>query len=195
MIAAALLLVVVVAFRAVLGVTHMHDAGWLHNFSPVAAIALCGAVYLPTRVAFVLPLLALLLSDLAINLGYGVPLVNGAMLVRYIALGLVAALGFALRRNALAPRVIGASVLGSIIFFLLTNTVSWLAEPAYAKDAVGWLAALTTGLPGVRPTTLEFFRNSLVSDLLFTALFVFCMHSQQAREDSAPVRQQQPARW
>ena len=33
--------------------THMQ---WLHNFSPVAAIALCGAIYFPRKIAILAPL-------------------------------------------------------------------------------------------------------------------------------------------
>ena len=46
-------------------------------------------------------------------------------------------------------------------------------DPGYAKNAAGLVQALTTGLPqyGSTPTWM-FFRNSLLSDLLFTAVFV-----------------------
>ena len=43
--------------------------------------------------------------------------------------------------------------------------------PDYAKTIPGWWQALTIGVPGFPPTLL-FFRNTLLSDLLFTALFV-----------------------
>jgi len=195
MIVAALLLVLVVAYRVVLGVTHMQDATWLHNFSPLAAVALCGAIYFPRRIAFVLPLAALLISDLLINARYGVALVTGEMLTRYVALALVASLGFSLREKRSAPLVIGAALLSSVLFFFLTNTASWLTEPAYAKTATGWLQALTTGVVGVRPTTLEFFRNSLFSDVLFTSVFLLCMRLSRAGENAATPRETAAARW
>lgn len=197
MIVAALLLLVVVAFRVVLGATqmHLHELTWLHNFSPLAAIALCGAIYLPRRIAFVLPLAALLVSDLLINARYGVALVSLEMLPRYLALGLVAGLGWMLRREPRAPLIMGASVLGSVSFFLVTNTASWLAEPRYAKSFGGWFEALTTGLPGVHPTTLEFFRNTLASDVMFTALFVSCMALQQWHARATALHEREPAPW
>ena len=40
------------------------ENSWLLNFSPVAAIALCGPVIFPRRVALVLPLAILLASDM-----------------------------------------------------------------------------------------------------------------------------------
>jgi hypothetical protein len=75
----------------------------------------------------------------------------------------------------LLPSVILPAVLGgSFFFYLTTNTASWLYEPGYAKTATGWLQALTTGLPGYAPTW-TFYRNTLVSDLLFTAIFLACI--------------------
>jgi hypothetical protein len=59
------------------------------------------------------------------------------------------------------------------MFYLVTNTVSWLTSVEYAKTTMGWWQALTTGLPGYAPTWM-FFRNSLVSDLVFTLLCVGC---------------------
>jgi hypothetical protein len=49
-----------------------------------------------------------------------------------------------------------------------------LGDVAYARTAAGWWQAMTVGLPGFPPTLL-FFRNSLVSDLLFTGLFAGAM--------------------
>ena len=197
MFVAALLLLVVVAFRVVLGATQMnlHELTWLHNFSPLAAIALCGAVYLPRRVAFVFPLAALLLSDLLINARYGVALVTPEMLPRYGALGLIAGLGWMLRNTPRLGWMLAGSVAGSVMFFLVTNTGSWLAEPRYAKNVAGLIQALTTGLPGVHPTTLEFFRNTLVSDVVFTALFVGCMALQHWLARAATLREREPAPW
>jgi len=174
MFAAVLLLLIAVVWRVVLGVMHSQDFGWLHNFAPLSAIALCGALCLPRRLAFAMPLSALFISDLLLNMHYGVALVTTEMLARYVALAGIACLGWSLRRRQHAGLVLGASVLGSVVFFLVTNTASWVAEPAYAKSFAGWVQAMTTGLPGF-PSTLTFFRHTLVSDVAFTALFLGAM--------------------
>src|SRR5579862_8545434 len=154
--AALLLLTAAVLYRLCAGLF-----GGLPNFSPVAAIALCGGVFLAPGLAFPLPLAALFFSDLALH-------------ARYIALGLAVALGWALRERAKAPAVLAAAVAGSLLFYVLTNTASWLGSPRYAQSFAGWLQALTLGVPGYPPTWM-FFRNTLLSDLLFTALFLACM--------------------
>jgi len=184
MFASFLLLLVAVVYRIVLGVTSSAQMDGWHNFSPLAAIALCGAIYLPRRLAIALPLVALFVSDLFLNAHYGTALLSLDILPRYLALGGCVGLGLLVRRRPELPRILGASVAGSLLFYVITNTGSWLAEPAYAKTAAGWWQALTSGLPGY-PPTLTFFRNSLLSDLFFTALFVGCMAV--SRRSGAPA--------
>lgn len=177
MIAALLLTVVAVAFRLA---APFSGSEWMMNFSPLAAIALCGAFYLPRRLALLLPLTALLISDLLLNAHYGASLLTLEMLPRYAALAAIAGVGIWLGSARSAGALIGASLGSSLLFYLVTNTASWLGSALYAQSFAGWLQALTTGVPGFPPTYL-FFRNSLVSDLLFTVLFVACMHVARAR--------------
>ena len=146
----------------------------LPNFSPLAAIALCGGIYLSRRLAFVLPLAILFASDLILNAHYGVALVSTEMISRYCAFGCITALGWALREHARFFTVMAGGVAGSLGFYVMTNTASWIDSPAYAKTLAGWVQALTVGTPGYPPTWV-FFENTFVSDLLFTALFVASM--------------------
>ena len=179
MIAPILLVLIAIVYRVVIGVAGMTHMQWLHNFSPFAAIALCGAIYFPRRIAILAPLAAFFVSDLILNAYYlATPHVTSIVSVRmipeYLALGLSAAIGWKLRANPKAGLILGASVLGSIAFYVITNTGDWLVEPLYAKTLAGWVQALTTGIPGY-PPTITFFRNTVASDLLFTAMFVACM--------------------
>jgi hypothetical protein len=71
-----------------------------------------------------------------------------------------------------------ASIVASTMFYVITNTFSWLSDPGYAKNLAGLIQSLTVGLPQYSATpTWMFFRNSLVSDLIFTGLFVVCMNA------------------
>jgi len=188
MFAAVSLLIIVVAYRIVSGCVGSDNFSWLHNFAPVAAVALCGAVYLPRRAALALPLAMLFLSDVVLNVfHYHQPLLTMEMLPRYLALLLIAGLGVALRGKAQIGSLLATSVVGSLAFYVITNTGSWLHEPGYAKNIAGWIQALTTGLPGF-PPTWSFYRNTLLGDLFFTLLFVGCMTWQAHRvERLAPV--------
>ena len=164
---------------------------WLPNFSPMAALCLCGAAFLPRRLAIAVPLVALLGTDLVLNPHYRYTLFTLEFLSRIVAFAAVIALGWRLRKNPRPGVILPAMLAGSLFFYIVTNTASWLTltEPSYAKSAAGWLQALTTGLPGYAPTW-TFLRNSIVSDLLFTALFLACMHWSR---QSAPASETQPA--
>jgi len=180
--AALLLFTAAIAYRICAGLEGNHIQ-WLQNFSPVAAIALCGALYLPKRVALLLPLVALLLSDIVLNIHYGETLIATEMALRYVALGLIVVLGWSLRGKASFATVLPAGVAGSLLFYVITNTGSWIDQPGYAKTFAGWMQALTTGLPGYAPTWM-FFRSTFVSDLLFTALFAACMVVTHKRDEA-----------
>ena len=178
---------VTILYRVLLGTFSTPEMHWLHNFSPLAAIALCGAIYFPRRIALAFPLLALLASDLILNAHYNVPLFSTRMIPQYAVLLLIGGFGWVLRDRPRILAVLGSSLAGSTLFFIVTNTGAWFFEASYAKTAAGWTQAMTTGLevPGY-PTTLEFFRNTLLSDLLFTALFIGCMAA-QAKKNGVPV--------
>ncbi len=181
--AALSLLAAIIFYRLLIGFQPGH-LPWLENFAPVAAIALCGGIYLPRRLAFAVPLGGLFISDLFLNAHFGYPLVSPEMISRYLALAAAVAIGFACRNRPRLATVLPASVGGSLLFYAVTNTASWIADPAYARTVAGWLQALTTGLPGYEPTWM-FFRSTLLSDMLFTGLFVICMSATREREPEA----------
>lgn len=176
MIAGLVLFAIAVAYRLLpvfLGVT-VHQPEWLPNFSPMAALCLCGAACLPRRFAIAVPFIALLGTDLALNTHYGFPLFTVEFLGTIVAFAVVAALGWQLRKNPRPGVILPAVLGGSLFFYIATNTASWLYEPGYAKTVAGWLQALTTGLPGYAPTWV-FYRNTLAGDILFAVLFLACL--------------------
>jgi hypothetical protein len=178
MIPALLLVFSAVVYRVTTGLLIHSGASWLSNFTPLAAIALCSAAYFPNKYKFSVPLLTLFISDAIINFHYGAPLLDPQILVRYAALTLVGCVGLLLRNRASLKTLLPASILGSTLFYIVTNTFSWLGDPGYAKDFAGLIQSLTVGLPQYSSTpTWMFFRNSLVSDLVFTCLFVICMNA------------------
>ena len=153
------------------------------NFSPVYALAFCAGVYLPGRLAWWVPMSVLLVSDVLLNLHYGVPFVSGYMAFNYVAYALLVALGrrFSARRSSWL-HLLGGGLLGAILFYLITNTAAWFnpapgpfAQAPYPKTVLGWLQALTVGA-SPWPPTWTFFRNTLLSGGLFTGLFVGAQH-------------------
>ncbi|NBZ94914.1 MAG: hypothetical protein EBR40_00515 [Proteobacteria bacterium] len=143
----------------------------LPNFSPLMASALCGALFLPGWIGLAVPVVALLVSDLLLNLHYGAPLLSAQLLWTLPGYLVAVAIGWSLRgRTGLIP-VLGGTLAASVFFYVVTNTGSWSGLTAYPQTFAGWVQALTVGLPGY-PPTWTFFRNSLAGDLLSAAFFV-----------------------
>jgi hypothetical protein len=142
------------------------------NFSPVTAVAVCGAFLLPGTLGWILPLGALIVSDFLLALVLGYPALSSAQLVVWGTI--LALVGFArlVACGGFSPvRYFGSVLGGGVFFYLVTNTASWLANPAYSRGLGGLWMSLTTGLPGFPPTWM-FFRNSLVSDFLFAGVLL-----------------------
>ena len=185
MIPALLLIFSAVAYRVTTGLLIYSGASWLSNFTPLAAIALCSAAYFPRKYKFSVPLVTLFISDAVINFHYGAPLLDPQILLRYFALAMVGGFGVLLQNRASLKTLLPASIVGSTVFYTVTNAFSWLSDPGYAKNLGGLIQALTVGLPQYSATpSWMFFRNSLISDLLFTLLFVISMNFGRSAERS-----------
>ena len=180
----ALFLIPLVALFRILMAWHqagggLHAWSWLPGFMPLAAVALCAGVFLPRRLALVIPLGILLLSDAIIDAHYGAHFFSVLTFVNYALLTVVGLGGMVLRR-ALSSRtpgfaaVLAATLGGSVFFYVASNALVWFGSPDYPQTAAGLLQALTTGLPGYLPSYV-FFRNGLVSDGLYSMLFVACV--------------------
>jgi hypothetical protein len=127
-----------------------------HNVAPIAAIALfAGAHFERKWQAFVLPLLAMLVSDAIIGF-------YDAMWVTYLAFATVVCLGFLLRKNKSFLAVAGATVSGSVLFFLVSNFALWMHHNLYPHTLDGIMESYTMALP--------FFRNTLIGDLFYSGL-------------------------
>jgi hypothetical protein len=127
-------------------------------------------------------MLALLVSDLFLNLHYGLGPISessGAALLSYF---LISVLGARLAKSLSWRAWLGGSLAATLIFFVVTNTVAWWSIPIYEKSWSGWVQALSTGIPGY-PPTWTFLRSSLISDLIFTGLFVVGVEWSVRRSD------------
>jgi hypothetical protein len=142
------------------------------NFSVAYAFAFCAGVYFPGALAWLLPLGVMLLTDVALNVFYyHEPPFALYLVLNYAVYALLIGLGKLVGRKASFFRLVLGGLAGAVVFYLVTNTLSWLQDSAYAKTIAGWIQALTLGRPDWHPTTWEMFRNTLLSGGLFTALF------------------------
>lgn len=149
------------------------DTG-LSNFSPVMAISFCGAVYFRNRWMWLVPFMALGLSDVYINnyyaREYGFSWPVSGFIARSACFVVALALGAWVAKRKSWLNLLSGTLLSAIIFYLVTNTQSWASDPFYAKSLAGWWQAMTVGHPEYPPTVF-FFRNTLFGDLMFTGLF------------------------
>jgi len=152
----------------------------LPNVSPMIAVALVGTMYLPRAWGWLVAPGAMLVSGLAFltvdqrTEGVMFSWMNLAALGFYAFVGLAA---LALSRHKSLLRIAGASVLCSVLFYLLANTFAWWADSsssaplAYAPTLGGWWQANTVGLPGWQPTW-TFLRNGVLGDLFFAGVLL-----------------------
>ncbi len=125
------------------------------NVAPIAAMALFGGVYVNKRYALVIPLLAMLLSDMFLGFHDTMVFVYGSFLLT----GLI---GLFIKHHKTPFMIIGGSVVSSLLFFFITNFGVWLVGTLYPHTLFGLLASYTAGLP--------FLRNTLFGDLGYTGL-------------------------
>ncbi len=141
------------------------------NFTPIGALALFGAAYFHRKeLAFAVPLVAMWVSDLILNnaiYAKAYPeLYNGFVFIGslwvYLGILVIALLGLWMLKKVNVPNLLGASLMASVLFFLVTNFGCFLVDPMYPKHFAGLMSAYAMGIP--------FFWNTLLGDLFFTAV-------------------------
>lgn len=140
------------------------------NFTPITALALFGAATLTDRrLAILIPILALFVSDLCIEGMHRMGLmaswgIYSGMWVTYTAFLLITLIGLLLRHHRTVPAIMGATLVGSVVFFVLTNFGVWASGNLYPRTLEGLLACYTAAIP--------FFENTLLGDAVYgTVLF------------------------
>jgi hypothetical protein len=124
------------------------------NLTAVGAVALFGGAYFSRRwLAVLVPVAAMLLSDLALR---------SIEPMTYVCFLLTVALGMLLRERVSVGSVTIGAVAASVMFFLLSNGWVWLGGSMYSKDAAGLVECYVAGLP--------FAQNMLVGNLFYCGI-------------------------
>ncbi|WP_109021221.1 DUF6580 family putative transport protein [Leptospira kobayashii] len=128
------------------------------NFTPLLAVSLFSGAFLSDkRLAYGVPLLAMLISDLYFGF-------HSLMPVIYLCMALGVYSGFRLLPDRPALKTAGYTIAGSVLFFLVTNFAVWLTSGMYPLNEQGLVACFALAIP--------FFQNSIAGDLVYTgALF------------------------
>jgi hypothetical protein len=125
------------------------------NFTAIGGMALFGAASLTNKkLAFLVPIMAMLISDLFIP--------NGFDLSVYTAFIAIAAMGLLISNKKGPMPVIVGSISASVIFFAISNFGVWASQAMYTKNAIGLMTCFQAAIP--------FFPNTLAADLFFSSL-------------------------
>ncbi|OGE82758.1 MAG: hypothetical protein A3B10_01890 [Candidatus Doudnabacteria bacterium RIFCSPLOWO2_01_FULL_44_21] len=127
------------------------------NFAPIAAIALFGGVYLDKKQAVIVPLLAMAISDFFI----GFDSMQSRLMV-YGSFMLIGFIGLWVKRRKNIATVMGGSLIGSVIFYLITNFAFFYSPTMYPHNWQGVIASYINALP--------FFRNTVLGDLFYVGV-------------------------
>ena len=150
------------------------------NFSAAHALLFCAAFWLPGWMGWVLPLATIIVTDILLNLfAYDMPVMVPELISNWMILALFVVLAKWLARRRSYGRVFLGTLIGALLFYIVSNTISWITDPSYIKTITGWVQALTVGLPGFPPTWV-FGLKSLLGTGLFTGLFAGAMKWSEA---------------
>jgi hypothetical protein len=146
------------------------------NFTPVGAIALFGGAYFTDRwKAFLVPLLALFISDvlmqgLLYKGAYGFPLYSGWYWV-YGSFAFIVLLGRWLITNVSVKNVLLAAISGALAHWIISDFGVWIGGGfdmttglPYAKDGQGLLKCYIMALPYLKSF---FYGTAVYSAILF----------------------------
>lgn len=150
-----------------------------YGFAPQMAMALFGgAVIKDKRLAFLLPLLSMLFSDVLYEVLYrnGFTEINGfysGQWLNYLLIAGVTVFGFLLRKIT-ALRVLLFSLSGSLIFFLTSNFSVWIGGGGLGRPKTfdGLMMCYYDGLAFYRDYGLinGFYGNLFLGDIFFCTL-------------------------
>jgi len=125
------------------------------NFTPILATAIIAPSIIKDRnLGILIPLLAMFTSDLFIGF-------HSYQLVVYFS---ILCIGILTPLNKNYKNFFFMAILGSIWFYITTNFAVWLIWDYYPKSFEGLVNCYYLALP--------FFRNTIVSTILFTTLYV-----------------------
>jgi hypothetical protein len=142
------------------------DLDW-SGFSPVIAIALfSGFIIKQKDASFLLPLVALFLSDAVIQILFTFNLFEypgfyQSQWKNYLILLSATAIGWLLKGRSYSSLALGAAA-APTVFFLISNFSVWMnpaTEAVYARTFNGLLTCYEAGLP--------FYRNSIAATFVF----------------------------
>ncbi len=145
----------------------------LPNFAPVGGLSLFAGARLRSWQAYGVPLVIMAASDPILGLILGYPAYTLVTPFVYCSFLIYVWIGSHLRRTEKLWRIAGATILGSLQFFLISNFGVWASGiSVYPLTLSGLMACYIGAIP--------FFGRTVASDLLYGGV-LFGLHAWLAR--------------
>ena len=165
----------------------------LYGFAPQIAMAIFGgAVIKDKKLAFLLPLLSMFLSDALYEILYrnGIGNIQGfyqGQITNYILFGAMTVFGFFIKRIKVS-QILLASLAAPTAFFILSNFFVWLSSSPDAgynrpKTFNGLMMCFNDGLPFFYPWSI--ISTLLFSTILFGGYYLFTRNTAPAQSGIA----------
>ncbi len=158
-----ILMIIIAGASRLINFTHLNS--W-SNFTPVGAMALFGGAYFSDKwKAFLVPLLTLFISDIALDylyFGKFMLFYSGALPV-YIAFAVMVLIGTRIK-NVNVTNVALGSLGAVLVHWLITDIDPWLQGTMYAKSFYGYGESLIAAIPFEKPMLLG---NIVYGTILF----------------------------
>lgn len=131
------------------------------NFTPLGAMAiLAGATLKDLRLGIFIPIIAMMISDAIIGF-------HSSVFYVYAAVTIMVVLSHYCLTRYTVVKLAATAVAAAVVFYLVTNFGAWLSHDMYPHTMNGLWQAYIAGVP--------FFRNTLLSNLIFTAISFFIL--------------------
>lgn len=170
-----ILIVAMLIFLSALCRIFTNEIG-LWNFNAIGAAALFGGIVLKDkRLAYVVPLLSLFLSDVFLQCFTSIHALDrdylGQLLFVYGAFLLITWIG-TLIRKVNVPTLLLSSIGTGVLFFLISNLGTFMTTDLYPKTGAGLLACYAAGIPFYQSDNMfsSFALNGLMGNVFFTAV-------------------------
>lgn len=147
------------------------------NFTAIGAIAVfAGSVIKDKKLVFLLPLGALLLSDICLQLFTSTKGFYGtSQYFVYAAFVIITALATLMQKRSVANIAL-AAVWSGAIFFIISNLGVWLSSDFYPKTLSGLGACYWAAIPFYKNELFgNFILNSVLGNVFYSAL-LFCAY-------------------
>jgi hypothetical protein len=127
------------------------------NFTPIGGLALFSGTNFRNKFSFLIPISAMVISDIFLGFHKTIPYVYLSFIIIYF-------IGRKIKINRW-QKLLSASLVSSFLFFLITNFGVWLHFDMYPKTIAGLTQCYVMAIP--------FFRNTLISDLIYSFSFFY----------------------